>query len=173
MYNFCNSNAGTHHPGTKWAKYFSHTSITPKQLGVPSWNSSSGGQDFFIPPSLHQPIPILTMNHPYLIISHHTGQCEPDWDSLLSLDILHGLALFTYVKCGIKYLLNLPRKRPNPEHSWKQFIVSLYTLTWALCHYGRSHKAERESALPYHWSQCSFMDKKHYSYIVLAWNWLC
>lgn len=173
MYNFCNSNAGTHHPGTKWAKYFSHTSITPKQLGVPSWNSSSGGQDFFIPPSLHQPIPTLTMNHPYLIISHHTGQCEPDWDSLLSLDILHGLALFTYVKCGIKYLLNLPRKRPNPEHSWKQFIVSLYTLTWALCHYGRSHKAERESALPYHWSQCSFMDKKHYSYIVLAWNWLC
>jgi hypothetical protein len=69
--------------------------------------------------------------------------------------------------------LNLPRKRPNSEHSWKQFIVSLYTVTRALCHYGRSHKAGRESALSEHWSQCSFMDKKHYSYIVLAWNWLC
>ena len=110
---------------------------------------------------------------PHLTITHHLGQREPDWDSVLLLGLLHRLVLFSYVRCGTKYLLNLPRKRPNSEHSWKQFIVSLYTLTWALCHYGRSHKADRGSALPYHSSQCSFMDKKHYSYIVLAWNWLC
>lgn len=78
---------------------------------------------------------------------------------LLWLDILHCLALFTYVKCGTKYLLNFPHKRPNSEHSWKQFIVSLYTLTRALCHCGRSHKAEQEPALPYHLSQCSLRTK--------------
>lgn len=113
-----------------------------------------------------------TMKHPHVIVTFHTGQGEPGEDSLLLLDILHWLVLFTYVKCGTKYLLNLPRKRPNSEHSWKQFIVSLYTVTQVLCHYGRSHKADGESALPFHLSQWAFMDKKHYSYILLAQNWL-
>lgn len=78
---------------------------------------------------------------------------------LLLLDILHRLALLTYVKCGTKYLLNFPHKRPNSKHSWKQFIVSLSTLTRALCHCGRSHKAELEPALPYRLSQCSLRTK--------------
>ena len=102
-----------------------------------------------IPSSLHRLSP-LTVTDPHLTITHHLGQREPDWDSVLLLGLLHRLVLFTYVRCGSKYLLNLPRKRPNSEHSWKQFIVSLYTLTWALCHYGRSHKADRGSAHSYH-----------------------
>lgn len=147
-----------------WVKYFSHTELS---ILLELFLRVAG----YLRPSI-APLP-QWWTDPHLTITHHLGQREPDWDSVLLLGLLHRLVLFSYMRCGTKYLLNLPRKRPNSEHSWKQFIVSLYTLTWALCHYGRSHKADRGSALPYHSSQCSFMDKKHYSYIVLAWNWLC
>lgn len=153
-----------------WAKYFSHTLNYPPKVGCILL-------EFFLRVvgylrSSISPLPTLW---PTLTWQSPTTRTSVSPTGILSFYWIYS-TIWCYSHMGnveLKYLLNLPRKRPNSEHSWKQFIVSLYTLTRALCHYGCSHKAETGSVLPYHLSQCSFMDKKHYSYILLAWNWLC
>lgn len=149
------SNTGTHpSPETDFrTQYLCHTQNSPNSQAT-GWDTAFKQQhlvSLLLPPTLHQEWS--SANSPTTVARGNPEKI------LLLLDILHCLALFTYVKCGTKYLLNFPHKRPNSEHSWKQFIVSLCTLTWVLCHRGRSHKAEQELALLYHLSQCSLWTK--------------